>query len=914
MKRIALILSVLSPFFLRAQSYDSCLVHYTLGDYKSALTFYEADPSLKATLYDSIKLLDAVSTSYINVGQSNTAKEILRRCRRHQINTAQTSSLQYAVVMNNLGLVHDEQMDFDSSLYYLNEAIKIRKRKLPVDDLAIAESYFNLGSLFFKAGDYDKAEELLTLALAIESKHYTANDPSLAMTFNNLGTVNEECGRYEEAMANYSKAAAIFAVRPGKKSFSYGLLQYNQAVCYAKLNQLDSAAIYFDRADQVMTEAKVTLPEYAQMKIRLIGRMIAKRGMQVAWSEIKRMELLVEKNDAWKSRKPDLLIMKARAFAVEKNYQEAIRFAEDAYKEFAKCCNEENSDYFAISDFRASLEFHRKNLESFHRSFAEIHKAQLNHIGSFFPSFSEKEREQYFFLVRSYFEKYLTILLNNKISGAAGQAYNNQLATKAILLNYANRWRQQILRSGDLELVKYFTTWQDLKSQIEVEAKKPVSKQQIPIDSLKERANALEKKLSARSELFARHVDRQQATWQQVRNKLKKKEAAVEIIRFRKFDYDSAFEFTNDVRYAALIVTPSSKHDPDVVFFPKGSDLENRAIRYYRNAVLYKQDDKESYEIFWKPLSAKLKGVKRVFISSDGIFNLINFNTLRNPSTGKYLLEEIELRQLTNTRDLLTATDKEAYNNYALLFGSPNYDRNKTNTALLTKSTEESFGSFYSLRLERGAGLAYLPGARKEIESLRDLLESRNWKVDAYLGEDALEGILKHSLKPNILHIATHGYFEKDVTYDPNQRGLDNPLLRSGLMMAGASLALESNIDTDDFSLRDDGVLTSYEAMELNLENTELVVLSACETGLGEIKNGEGVYGLQRAFRVAGARNLVMSLWRVDDEVTMVLMKEFYVNYLDSGDKYAALKKAQLTIKEKFPQPVYWGAFILVGN
>ena len=186
--------------------------------------------------------------------------------------------------------------------------------------------------------------------------------------------------------------------------------------------------------------------------------------------------------------------------------------------------------------------------------------------------------------------------------------------------------------------------------------------------------------------------------------------------------------------------------------------------------------------------------------------------------------------------------------------------------------------------------------------------------MDLFVGEEALEENLKHSLKPKLLHIATHGYFQPDLTVDGNQRSVDNPLLRSGLMMAGASQRLEQQTEKEDFAIQEDGVLTSYEAMELNLENTELVVLSACETGLGEIKNGEGVYGLQRAFRVAGARNLIMSLWKVDDEVTLELMSEFYRNWLATNDKHDALKKAQLTIMSKFPQPTYWGSFILVGN
>ena len=181
--------------------------------------------------------------------------------------------------------------------------------------------------------------------------------------------------------------------------------------------------------------------------------------------------------------------------------------------------------------------------------------------------------------------------------------------------------------------------------------------------------------------------------------------------------------------------------------------------------------------------------------------------------------------------------------------------------------------------------------------------------------ENASEEYIKGENNLNIIHIATHGFFLSDKDPEKEFYSIEsNPLMRSGLLLAGSQKAFfDDRIDFNARPGKEDGVLTAYEVMNLDLRNTELVVLSACETGLGEVKNGEGVYGLQRSFIIAGAKSIIISLWKVDDEATKDLMLKFYENLAAGNEKFESLASAQREMMEKYKDPYYWGAFILSG-
>jgi CHAT domain-containing protein len=338
-------------------------------------------------------------------------------------------------------------------------------------------------------------------------------------------------------------------------------------------------------------------------------------------------------------------------------------------------------------------------------------------------------------------------------------------------------------------------------------------------------------------------------------------------------------------------VITKDNNRPGILTFNEGNDLEGKFAKNYRLSMKNKVTDEQSYGHYWLPLEPLLKNKKKIYFSPDGVYNQLNIYTLKKPG-GDYLLNQLDVVLISNPRELVGNEHEGLAGNgkKATLLGFPDY----------------------------GAGvIVQLPGTKVEVDAINKLLKTSGYQVSELVQREATETNLKSAHREAILHIATHGYFLKDVDKASWPIGVmadyakDNVLLRSGLLLTGASEAdkLAPGLDSTN-----NGIMTSYEAMNLDLKGTQLVVLSACETGLGEIKSGEGVYGLQRAFLVAGAQAVIMSLWKVDDEATQQLMNNFYSNWIKNNDRQKAFKQAQQQLMTKFKEPLYWGAFVMIED
>lgn len=323
------------------------------------------------------------------------------------------------------------------------------------------------------------------------------------------------------------------------------------------------------------------------------------------------------------------------------------------------------------------------------------------------------------------------------------------------------------------------------------------------------------------------------------------------------------------------------------------------------------------YDCLISPLAASLADIDKVYVAADGMLNLLPFETLTGDGES-FLIEDYEFIYLTSGRDLLKE-ENDLNGRRAFVLADPDYMIDPTALPALASSgsarllayrgntpAPECLGSMFSP----------LPMTRQEGRSVAQLLAQTGRYDIIYLESDqAREGVLKNlDQAPFILHIATHGYFCEQA----ENPYLSNPLLRSGLILAGANRTIgEMN---EGVIGGEDGILTAMEVSGLNLIGTDLVVLSACQTGIGDVRNGEGVFGLRRAFRHAGTKSVVMSMFAVPDESTSDLMERFYENWLSGQSKSSALRNASLSIlnerrsTSECTHPLFWGGFILVGD
>jgi CHAT domain-containing protein/tetratricopeptide (TPR) repeat protein len=776
-----------------------------------------------------------------------------------------------------------------------------------------------LADQYEKTGDYTRAEVLLTEASETAKKNLAGRKGSYYLigiqTQKTIFDAIDRLGYFYLTTGNLRKAADLFHESKRLRDSYFPPLSVHRihplvglGSLYYRKGHYERTYDYFRQAERKLQRATTTGYNFDQLNRLFLNDLAA---ICLALGKLDEARKIIDDLAIASSGKGKynstissnleiarIFEMKARYFLAQRDFKSSRQYLEKANL-YNPPTAAGTAIRFRILKTEALLHWCQNDTDQAGLAFKKLVASYRDHIARNFVAMSEYEKERFYYTLKDDFDLFNAFAVETQT--LFEEVYDNTLNTKGILLNETNRIKNAILKSGSPDLQAKLKMWEQFRSKLSAMyyEKNPGTDVQV----LERNIESIEKEINAASGLFGKA--QQEKSWQQVKSFLGPDEAAIEIIRVIKFDKTKPVQMRqpnadrDSVVYLILSLTPSAPA-PRPMVLRQGANLEGRNLSFYRNSMFAKSPDALSYDQFWRPIVNAVKAPRRIYISPDGVYNQINVNTLKNPSTGNYVIDETDVVYVTSTGDLLKKRETTGQRN-AILVGRPSFQL--TSQTVAKPEADDVYGTRNLANEElldlKGQAFADLPGTEEEIAVIEATLKARKMDVVSFKGAQALEENVKAVSKPAILHIATHGFFVGDTA------NAISPMIRSGIVLAGVRNKFESQSE--------DGILTAYEATNIDLEGTSLVVLSACETGVGEVRNGEGVYGLQRAIMVAGAKNLLMSLWKIDDLATARLMATYYRLWSQENNA-SAFRQAQIDLRKEYPEPYYWGAFVMLGN
>jgi len=834
--------------------------YYNLEDFqKSEELFNELKQIFNTTKFAEnpiyIKYLNNYSLLKFKLGQYSEVEKMYQNALKNSENSTGKTNTTYALILNNLGLYYYEIGSYDKAKKYIEEAINVQKIVLGDFNIGLATFLNNLG-LCNKELDLDSiAIESFEKALQINNKIFGDDNPNLIVILNNLAMLNMNIGNYYKSEDYFIKALKIENDNFGNSNTEYAMIAENLAQLYIRIKNYDWVKKLLNKSIEINTNK------------------LGKENIKTATS-------------IWLLAKYNLRI---------------------------------DSLFNAESFILKSTNIIKKTIQD---NFKFLSKSER-----------ELNWDQYEYIFNDHCPSYSLNYYTHKPS-ISTFAYDNTLFTKGLLLNTTLQIQNAVLQSGDTALINTWENLRGLKRTINILQSKPMA-QQGDLSVMEAQADSLDKVLTKKSQLYKQSQSDMQVKWTDIQKNLKPNEAAIEFINFNYFNK----HYTDSTMYCALVLKKDSKY-PEMIplfeekqldsLFVKSSSDVNQLYTY--RVTNLRKDTVEStltygsklYNLVWKPLEVSLKNTKTLYYAPSGKLNQVAFAAIPVDSTS-LLSDKYNLHQVTSTRQVIKNTNAANKLQEVALFGGIQYELDNKQMAQVQPANATTYNRsvFVADSTQRSNSFNYLKGTDDEVKGIANEFSNKGLTDQLYTGAVASEAAFKKLSGTNtdIVHIATHGFYLpveetkreefRFMGFDNEHRNVvvKNPLLRSGLVMAGANRAWRGDSIPENW---EDGILTAHEISQINLTNTELVVLSACETGLGDNGGSEGVFGLQRAFKMAGVQTLIMSLWKVPDTQTSQLMQGFYKYWLGGMTKHDAFKKAQNEVRAANPNPYYWAAFVMV--
>jgi CHAT domain-containing protein/Flp pilus assembly protein TadD len=885
--------------------------------YQRALAIYE---KLTGNEYELSRSLLGLGNVYVSTAAYERAEPLYQRVLaiRERIQSPDDPSI--AMVLGRLGWLYHNTGEYARAERTFQRALVIREKANGPEHPENGPLLNNLANVYSAAGKYVEAEALFKRALAVHEKAVGREHPSITIKLIGLGNLYLDVGAYTAAERAYRRALAIQKKAPGPRHYEAIALNGLAAV-YLAMGRLEQADQFQRRALEIAEQSLGNEAPTTAAYLQNLGE------IQMELGAPDRAEPLLERG---------LMLIESALGAEHRNTADALSKLADLYLSTG-----------AYLEAQALL---RRAIAIYEKTLGPAHPTTARALGALAVAhWAAGETEQALPLLQraqgirsknaerllavgsaARKQDYLRSLADDTFGdvsftmatpGAAATelGMTSVLRYKGRVLDIMSDSVDRLRRSAapaDQALLEQLADVAGQRSALTYgQAGNFLSSDQYRrrLTELTARQEQLETELASRSQAFSRELI--PVTVAAVKQSLPAGSALVEWFRYIPLDPKrKGTARQGSPRYVAYVL----KRDAEPVAIDMGEAQPIEALVHELRSALgdpartdVKQHAGALSDKLFSPLRAHLNGVSHLLISPDGELHLVPMAALLDQ--GVYLAERFNVSYLTSGRDLLRMGQTAAASADAVVFAHPDYGRRSAAAIGMAPALQTQ----RSTDLDR-SGLRFRPlaGTALEAQELKKLL-----KLDAahvLLGADATEATLKQLAAPRILHIASHGFFLNDqqLAQEMNRRrGTstaplltdENPLLRSGIALAGANARSSG---------KEDGILTALEATQLDLVGTELVVLSACDSGIGEVLNGEGVYGLRRALTLAGAQTQLTSLWKVSDEATRNLMVSYYQRLLQGAGRSAALRDVQraMLANPALSHPYYWASFVPIGD
>ena len=910
-----------------------------LGDYKKAVEFGTMAMNLRKQSLgeehpDYALSLNNLAGYYSNLGDYRKAVEFGTQAMNICKQTLEENHPGYATSLSNLASYYCDLGEYNKAIEIGTMAMNLRKHTLGEKHLDYALSLSNLAGYYSNLGEYNKAVELGTQALNIRKQALGEKHPDYASSLNNLANYYYSLGDYNKAVELGTQALNIRKQTLGEKHPDYASSLGCLANYYSRLGNYNKA---IELGRQALNIRKQTLgekhPNYAS-SLGCLADYYSRLGNYNKAIELGRQTLNIRKQTLGEKHPNYATSLNnlANYYSGLGDYNKAVELGTMAMNIYKETLGEKHPDYASSLSNLASYNYQCHNYQEAYRLLSKSIRIQKHIVLSMFKEATSRTRQTFWNKNNAEFDFFLSFCLKAHDQERNGELYDySALFTKGLLLNAETNARDVIFESGDTALVKQFDALQSVRIMLNKQYGKSIAERTLNCDSLENVAELMERELIKSSKAYGDFTRSLTITWKDVQNELADGDVTMEFVSSPFPDNDN-----DSVMYIALAL---KKGYPEPKLIPL---FEEKTLKELSNDN--PNDAQQLFHLVWSPLLSELEGTRNVYFSPSGALYNIGIENLPI-STEERMSDRFNMYRLSSTR-LLALHPHSTSERKTALFGGLDYEMSPQDVA--SNNLKNAYHSEFIAQnrdasadfMERG-GFGALPFSLKEVKSASKLLEANGYECHLFEGKDGTEEAFKSlsGKKVKVVHLSTHGAFvpQKEakntkqknnfrfIQFDdaaPQAQEEDQSLTRSFLVMAGGNML--KNYDSIPEGI-DDGILTAQEIAHTDLRGCDLVVLSACETALGDITN-EGVMGLQRGFKKAGANTILMSLWKVDDQASSLLLTKFYENLLSKKmPKIDALKKAQDYVrnyeievegkKEKiFSDPKFWTSFILLDG